>query len=63
MPETLERLCFNCNSFFPDTFEATEYGICLDEEVFEPFLDKMGKIGRNQTRKSSSYCPCISFCR
>ncbi len=41
MPEKLERLCFNCNSFFPDTYEATEYGICLAEEVFEPFLDDL----------------------
>ncbi len=42
MEEEREKICFNCNSYFPDTLdEPTEYGICVNEEVFEPFLDEL----------------------
>ena len=42
MEEEREKICFNCNSYFPDTLdEPTEYGICINEEVFEPFLDEL----------------------
>ena len=40
--ETLERICFNCNQFFPSMMgEATEYGICLSDVDFEPFLEEL----------------------
>lgn len=40
--EEVERICFNCNSFFPDTMGTfTEFGICLNDEEFEPFLDEL----------------------
>lgn len=40
--EEIERICFNCNSFFPDTIGTfTEFGICLNDEEFEPFLDEL----------------------
>ncbi|MBF0121462.1 MAG: hypothetical protein HQK79_21750 [Desulfobacterales bacterium] len=40
--EELERICFNCNQFYPATMdEATEYGICLSNSAFEPYLDEL----------------------
>jgi len=40
--EEIERICFNCASFFPDTMGGfTEFGICLSDEEFEPFLDEL----------------------
>ncbi len=39
--EQLERICFNCNYFFPSRTEASEYGICLEDKDFEPFLDEL----------------------
>jgi len=37
-----ERICFNCNHFYPDRlFEPTEFGICLDDNAFEPFIDEL----------------------
>jgi len=41
MSDPLERICGNCNSFFPDTFAPTENGICLADEAFEPYLDDL----------------------
>ena len=41
MDEQLERVCGNCNNFFPDTFELTENGICLADEAFAPYLDDL----------------------
>ena len=38
----LEPICLNCSYFFPATMEeATEYGICLYDEAFEPFIDEL----------------------
>ncbi len=38
--EELERICWNCVHFFPSIMgEATEFGICLNDEEFEPFID------------------------
>ena len=45
MSEPLERICGNCNSFFPDTFAPTENGICLADEAFEPYLDDLLDYG------------------
>lgn len=40
--EKLERICFNCNNFFPISMdEPAEFGICLNDEVFEPFIDEL----------------------
>lgn len=40
--EDTERICFNCDSFLPDRMgEFTEFGICLNDEEFEPFLDEL----------------------
>lgn len=40
--EGLERICFNCNQFLPASMnEATEFGICLMDEVFEPYIEEL----------------------
>ncbi len=39
--EQLERICFNCSHFFPSRPEASEYGICLNDDDFEPFIDEL----------------------
>ncbi len=40
--QEVERICFNCESFFPDAVrEFTEFGVCLKDEEFEPFLDEL----------------------
>jgi len=38
----LEKICFNCGSFLPSVMnEYTEFGICLNDEEFEPFIDEL----------------------
>lgn len=40
--ELLEAICFNCNQFFPISMEEpTEFGICLNDKAFEPFIDEL----------------------
>jgi len=40
--EEVERFCFDCNYFFPASEEEpTEFGICLNDEEFEPFAEKL----------------------
>ncbi len=40
--EELERICFNCNNFFPLSMgEPTALGICLNDTVFEPYIDEL----------------------
>ncbi len=40
--EELERVCFNCNHFFPASIQGpTEFGICLNDKEFEPFIDEL----------------------
>lgn len=40
--EELERICWNCTHFFPAIIgEATEFGICLNDEEFEPFIEEL----------------------
>jgi len=47
----VEAICFNCNQFFPASMdEPSEFGICLDDEEFEPFLDEL--------LVHSDYSPC-----
>ncbi len=45
MDDELERICVNCNNFFPDTFELTENGICLADEAFAPYVDDLLERG------------------
>ncbi len=49
--ESLERICFNCNSFFPDCDESTEYGICLADDAFEPFIDELFEMNYSSCRE------------
>ena len=40
--EEFERICLNCSSFLPASMdEPTEFGICLNDEEFEPFIDEL----------------------
>ena len=39
--EELDRVCFNCNSFFPEETGWTVEGICLNDSAFEPYLDEL----------------------
>ncbi len=40
--EKLERICLNCNQFLSSSMEeATEYGICLSDEDFAPFIEEL----------------------
>lgn len=40
--EELERICYNCERFFPAIREGpTEFGICLDDEEFDPFIEEL----------------------
>ena len=48
--EPLERVCYNCNSFFPDCDEITEYGICLQDDAFEPFVDELFEMDYSSCR-------------
>lgn len=37
-----KRICLNCNQFLPSNMEEpTEYGICLNDEDFEPFIEEL----------------------
>lgn len=49
--EELERICFNCNQFFPACMgdEATEFGVCLSDKTLDPFIDEL-----LEDRKSNS---------
>ncbi len=38
--EKRERICLNCSQFLPSSMEeATELGICLADQDFEPYID------------------------
>lgn len=40
--EELERICFNCSLFLPASEnELTEFGICLNDLAFEPYIDEL----------------------
>jgi len=39
--EKLERICFNCNYFFSSRSDFSEYGICLEDKEFEPYIDEL----------------------
>lgn len=48
--ELLERICFNCSYYFPDCDESTEYGICLRDDAFEPFIDELFEMDYSSCR-------------
>ena len=38
----MEKICHNCSSFFQDSKESDiDLGVCLNDDVFEPFLDEI----------------------
>ncbi len=39
-----EKTCFHCNSFFPE-MGTSEYGACLEEKEFEPFVEEIMENG------------------
>lgn len=39
--EEPERICFNCSYFCAACKGFTEYGICLEDEEFEPYIDEI----------------------
>jgi len=39
--EILERICFNCNFFLSSRPGFSEYGICLEDKDFDPFIDEL----------------------
>jgi len=40
--EEIERVCFNCNAFFPVLDEGpSEFGICLEDKEFEPYTEEL----------------------
>lgn len=39
MSDELEKICGNCNYFFPNQDTPTIYGICLEDPAFEPYID------------------------
>lgn len=39
--EEMERICFNCSHFFPASEGPTEFGICVNDEAFEPFIEEL----------------------
>ncbi len=52
--EEMDRSCFNCNHFFPVIMdEPSEFGICLNDKEFEPFIDEL--LG------NSNYACCQSL--
>ena len=36
-----QKICSDCNSFYPDSEGLTEFGICLNDEEFEPFAESL----------------------
>ena len=48
---SLARVCFNCNYFFPDCDDFTEYGICLEDDAFEPFIDELLEMNYSSCRE------------
>lgn len=38
-PGDEERICFRCNYYFPASIGRTEYGFCLEDKDFEPYIE------------------------
>jgi hypothetical protein len=59
--EDLEDICFNCNQFLPISMdEPTEFGICLNDEVFEPFIDELLENPKNASCQDLITCKNFS---
>lgn len=42
MSEILDRICFNCSSFFTDVNDlGSNLGVCIQDEAFEEYLDEI----------------------
>lgn len=40
--ENVKRICSNCGQFFPASIkEPTKYGICLNNDNFEPYIEEL----------------------
>ncbi len=40
--ETQELICIDCTHFYPAVLnKSTEFGFCLNDEAFQPFLEKI----------------------
>jgi hypothetical protein len=40
-PEELDKVCGNCNSFFPAEPGGSSFAICLSDSDFEPYIDQL----------------------
>jgi len=41
-PEEMEKTCLDCGAYLPASEgELTEFGICLNDEAFEPFIEDL----------------------
>lgn len=50
------RICVNCSNFFQECNDEPNFGVCIDEDVFEPFIDDMmtnGEAGECQEEYSA----------
>lgn len=42
MNETLERICYNCSSFFTDVNDLEyDFGVCIQDEAFDAYQDEI----------------------
>ena len=42
MSETLERICYNCSSFFTDVNDLEgDFGVCIQDEAFDAYQDEI----------------------
>jgi len=39
MSDELEKICGNCNQFFPNQDTPTVYRICCEDPAFEPYIE------------------------
>lgn len=57
----LEAICFNCNQFFPTSMdEPTEFGICLSDNAFEPFIDELLENPKTASCQELIHCKKFS---
>lgn len=40
-PEELDKVCDNCNSFFPAEPGGSSFAICLNDSDFKPYIDQL----------------------
>ena len=40
--KSVEKTCLNCSAYLPaSTHDFTEFGLCLNDEAFEPFIEEL----------------------